>query len=238
MGERALYAGSLDGAPPVRLVASDSVGAYAEPGFLLFVRGSTLFAQRFDAATLKVSSEPTRVADDVSINSITGRASFAVSQTGVLAYRTAGGAQNVADLAWLDRAGKAIGTVGEARNYYQLRLSPDAKRVAVSEVGAGSMVYRLSVIDLGSGVASGLTDAASTANDPVWSPDYCLSTRLRRSTARIIRLTASGSRTRSRKQACIRCGSRPSPRSTSAGACPHRAAARRSGAVTEGSCST
>jgi Tol biopolymer transport system component len=111
------------------------------------------------------------VADDVAINTVSGRASFGVAQTGVLAYRTAGGATSISDLVWLDRSGKSIGTVGDGRTYYQIRLSPDGKRVAVAEAAAGSLQFRLSVLDLGNGVASRLTDEKAIANDPAWSPD-------------------------------------------------------------------
>lgn len=173
LSDRALYSGSLDGAAPVRLVASDSVGAYAEPGFLLFVRGGVLFAQRFNASTLEVSGDPIRIADDISMNMTSGRASFGVSNTGVLAYRTGGAAAALSDLAWFDRSGKALGTVGDAGSYYQIRLSPDGRRVALAANAPGSQVgQRLSVLDLGNGVASALPAGDLAApNDPAWSPD-------------------------------------------------------------------
>jgi Tol biopolymer transport system component len=43
--------------------------------------------------------------------------------------------------------------------------------VAVSEASPGALTFTLSVLDLGNGVASAVTDAKGTANDPVWSPD-------------------------------------------------------------------
>jgi len=38
--------------------------AYAEPGYLLFYRDQTLFAQRFDAKKLELSGEPSPILTD------------------------------------------------------------------------------------------------------------------------------------------------------------------------------
>ena len=170
-GERALYVGSIDGAPPVKVTTAEYATQYAS-GFLLFIRDGGLLAQPFDAATFALSGEPVRVGEDLMANSVNGRVAFSVSSTGLLAYRTGAGAGGaVSDLAWIDRSGKVVGTVGDPRTYYQIRLSPDGRRVAFADSPYGSVEFKLSVMELSNGVSSGLTDPGVLANDPVWSPD-------------------------------------------------------------------
>ena len=168
---RAAYVGSVDGGASVRLMQTDGSVMYGPPGFIVFTRSGAMFAQPFDAASLALSGEPVKLADDVLVNMVTGRAGFSVSGNGVLAYRRASAADALTELAWMDRSGKAVARVGAPRSYYQIRLSPDGKRVAVSELDQASQNYRLSVLDLGNGVASALGSGGALENDPVWGPD-------------------------------------------------------------------
>jgi serine/threonine protein kinase/Tol biopolymer transport system component len=167
--DRGLYVGSLDGGAPVRLMQTESMALYADPGFLLFSQAGTLLAQRFDAKALRLVGEPVRLADDVATEPLTGRAAFSVSENGTLVYRASGGASGQSELSWFDRAGKVTGTVGEPNKYYKLRLSPDDRRVAT--VWGDLRAMRLSVLDLGNGVSSPVTEEQSTLLSPVWSPD-------------------------------------------------------------------
>src|SRR5207248_11256690 len=96
----AVYLGSIDAKESTRLFASEAPAIYAAPGYLLFNRGNAVFAQPFDAKTFKMTGEPIRLSDaafrliantQLSPNE-TKLANIAVSQTGVLAYRSAAGA--------------------------------------------------------------------------------------------------------------------------------------------------
>jgi dipeptidyl aminopeptidase/acylaminoacyl peptidase len=166
---RQLYVGSLDGGTPVRLMQADAMAAYVEPGFLLFVRAGTVFAQRFDSTALTLTGEPVRLADDVATNRLMGRAAFSASDNGTLVYRTSGGAGGLLELVWVDRRGTITSAVGDAARFYQIRLSPDDRRVAASIGDPGSSV--LSVLELGNGVFSSVTDSQTVVNDQAWSPD-------------------------------------------------------------------
>ncbi len=170
-GERAVYVGSLDGGAPVRLMLSESQARYAAPGRLLFTRASTLFAQAFDPDTLALTGEAVRVADGVDVRANNGRAVFSVSTNGVLAYRSGGGVNSRSRLTWFDRAGKRLDSVADPAEHYQIRLSPDGKRVVLSLGGLASQLYGLSVLDLANGVTSKLQGTNSTVGDPVWLPD-------------------------------------------------------------------
>jgi hypothetical protein len=71
------------------------------------------------------------IAQDVATNSSAAGAAFSASATGMLSYRTAS-AGTITQLAWLDRGGKVLETVGEKGDQTQVTLSPDGARVALS----------------------------------------------------------------------------------------------------------
>ena len=82
-----IYVQELGSSKRVLVMKSALRAAWAPPGYLLFVREGTLFAQRMDPKTFQLEGEPLSVAQDVTNNEANGRAAFAVSQNGVLVYR-------------------------------------------------------------------------------------------------------------------------------------------------------
>ena len=52
---------------------------YAPPGYLLFVEQGALLAQTFDAANLKLTGEPVKVAEGIGYYRTLGNAAFSVS---------------------------------------------------------------------------------------------------------------------------------------------------------------
>jgi len=183
--ESGIYVGSIDSKERTRLLAAESRALYAWPGYVLFNRGSTVFAQPFDADTLALSGEPVRVADGVptwtagpnTSPSQTRTASYAVSQAGVLAYRTGGvtanptgGADEQRTLLWIDRAGVRSDQVATTGTYAGLDLSPDGRRFAVHRhEGTGGDSWSF---DLAQGRMQRLTfDTTQDNSSPIWSPD-------------------------------------------------------------------
>jgi Tol biopolymer transport system component len=145
------------------------VTAAAQGGFLLFVRGDTLMAQRFAAATLRLSAEPFPVAEQVGYSALFAQGDYAVSENGVLAYLRGGGQSQ---LTWFDRTGKRIGTIGEPGIYNGgFSLSPDEKRVAVALRDPETGTSDIWLIEVGRGVSSRLTFDPKDDLAPVWSPD-------------------------------------------------------------------
>src|SRR5262245_21372763 len=171
---RAIYAGDLNSQEKARLITASSMPVYAEPGYLLFHREGTLFAQPFDARKLAFTGEAVRVVDNVLYSPNDSRSAFAASQNGVLVYVGVGGGSaaggNGLQLAWYDRAGKQLEAVGAAEAYRGVDLSPDGKRVAVHRhEAAGGDVW---LIDLQRGTTPRLTfDPARDNSSPIWSPD-------------------------------------------------------------------
>jgi Tol biopolymer transport system component len=108
------------------------------------------------------------VAGRVPYFAITGGADFAVSQTGALAF-VEGEPQG--RMAWFDRGGREVGTVGESRNLETLSISPEGRRMAVgvADYKAGSI--HLWIGDLGDQPPLRFTYSAGAEFAPVWSPD-------------------------------------------------------------------
>ena len=86
-----------------------------------------------------------------------------------LIYEPASRAPAVTQLAWYDRTGKRLAFIGVPGIHYDLRLSPDARRLASSAGGPKSEMW---IDDLQRGVRMRLTFDPDTDNGiPVWSPD-------------------------------------------------------------------
>ena len=161
------YLGSLDGKDGKFLVQSDSNALYAPPGFLLFVRGSTLLAQAFDARRLELTGEAVPVAEDVGNPRDFRLGHFSVSQYGDLVYE--GGRQDQGQVVWLDASGKQLGEVGEPGSHGRLRLSPDGRILAEeSQVGTNVDLW---LVDMARGVRTRFTFSPAQDTSPAWSPD-------------------------------------------------------------------
>ena len=163
-----IYVRSLDSNQPKRILDTDFSAMYAPPGYLLFVRGSALMAQPFDAGKLELNGDAFPVADQVGLNTASHVSHFTVSESGVLVYDNGGEVAN-AQLAWYDRTGKQIGTVGSPGGEYSIWLSPDEKRVAVERLEKGSGDIWL--IDIARTTSARFTFDPAWDLAPVWSPD-------------------------------------------------------------------
>ena len=126
-----IFVGSLDQQPPMRVVESSSLAMFAAPGYLLFVRGTTLLAQPFDVDRLQLNGRPIAIADQLS-SSGTRRRLPNVLGLVLGSARLPCGFGRQTQLAWLDRAGKELGVLGPPAEHYAPRLSPDGTRLAVS----------------------------------------------------------------------------------------------------------
>jgi Tol biopolymer transport system component len=148
----------------VRLLSTDTNAIFAS-GYLLWMRGTTLMAQRFDPKKLKLMGDPIPVADPVGKSAITGRMNVAASSNGLLLYSASGSNQ----LTWLDPAGKPSGTLGEPNDYVIFRISPDGRRIAAA-IGNPTRAD-LWMLDVQRGVSSRFTFTGGAHSAPVWSPD-------------------------------------------------------------------
>jgi Tol biopolymer transport system component len=151
-------------------LTTDDNALYAQgsdgKGYLLWARGGSLVAQEFSASAFKLAGEPHTVADPVAMMGILGQMNVAASTVGVLLYSAFNFSSQ---FAWLDRAGKPLGVVGEPGDYTGFRLSPDGHRIMASRTSSGATdLWRLEVER---GVTGRLTSNSKVNTYPVWSPD-------------------------------------------------------------------
>ena len=164
-----IYLGALDGSAPTRLTSSESAGVCPPArsrGWLLWVRGGTLVAQRLDVEQAALTGDPVTLADGVAVDDFL-RSGVSVASTGLVAYRT--GATSQRQLTWVDRSGTARGTVGspDRNNPRHPRVSPDGRRVAVSRTVQGNTDLWL----LDGARTSRVTFDAALDQSLLWSPD-------------------------------------------------------------------
>jgi Tol biopolymer transport system component/tRNA A-37 threonylcarbamoyl transferase component Bud32 len=179
-GNRAIFAGTLDSKTTARVLPAGSNAGYADPGYLVFHREASVYAQPFDAARLSVSGDPVRIADEISYEGNNGLGHFSVSRSGVLTYNfgsslpTGGSGAPQGDLSewqlsWVSRTGQPVGTVGPPAAYRGVEVSPDTKRVAVHRHDAnGGDIY---VIEPRGSDTRLTFDALQHNSSPIWSPD-------------------------------------------------------------------
>jgi Tol biopolymer transport system component len=123
-----------------------------------------IWAFRFDPEKLAREGAPFRV-------SATGfHPSLALD--GTLLYHTIEG-ESLEQLAWVDRTGKLLETLGEPHEWIDVpQISPDGRRVAYAASVRGN--WDLWILDLEDGSRSRLTVEPSFDSDPEWSPDGSL----------------------------------------------------------------
>jgi serine/threonine protein kinase/Tol biopolymer transport system component len=168
-----VYAQSFDSAERTEVLPFAARTQYAD-GFLLFNREGTVFAQRFDADRLTVRAEPTPLSRGAWFAGLNGQAKFGASPT-ALAYEIAAEVpRELTRLAWYDRTGALLGTLGEPADYQGVALSPNARYVAVHR-HEGSTTNAdtgdLWVADRERNTFTRLDSGMESASTPIWSPD-------------------------------------------------------------------
>ena len=162
----AICVGSIDTKMRKPLIHATSNAVYHD-GWILFVRDQILMAQRFDPKKLEISGDPIALPEQrIEFDGITSRAFFSIAANGTLLYETGQGIRQT-QLTWVDRSGKAVGTVGEAQPYGQLALSNDGRYVAYSLLPRQSIW----MYDISRGVKTRITNTKSRDNAPIWSAD-------------------------------------------------------------------
>ena len=160
-----LVLGTL-GSPEQRpLGPADSRAFYTSQGYLVFVRDAVLLAQPFDADRGEFSGDAVAIAADVS-TAVAGSAPFAVSEAGVLSYRSR--TVDISQMTWVDRGGTRIRTLGDPGPYQQLALSHDGRQVALQRNSAQRSEIWLA--DAERGAPTRLTIGRGESS-PAWSPD-------------------------------------------------------------------
>ncbi len=180
--KRSVFSGTIGGKDQTRLMSAESNVAYAPPGYLLFQRDGTLFAQPFNASKVALAGDPIHVADNIEFQS--GRGFFDVSRNddGALIYfqrpgrggRGASGRGQIGDTmwGWWGRVGPPLEPAVQTGPYGEMDLSPDGKLIAVTKQDEDSSGADIWTIDWQrAGNATRLTTDPTDDINPVWSPD-------------------------------------------------------------------
>jgi DNA-binding winged helix-turn-helix (wHTH) protein/Tol biopolymer transport system component len=161
-----VYLGELGTTKRQRLIDAMSSCVYAAPGFLVYARFATLYAQPFDPVRLRLVGEPVPIADAVAYNPQTGRVPVSTSDTGVVAYR----GPLITELVWVHRSGTRQSVAAPAGTYFGFSIAPDGRRVAAARLDP-----RIGTADIWM-FGPGEHEIRVTGNpgwdtNPVWSPD-------------------------------------------------------------------
>jgi Tol biopolymer transport system component len=189
-----IYAGTLGSNAVKLIVVANSAAMYSPTGHLLYCRGRTLVAQKFDPKKLEVSGEPIVIADDVYNVGIGAVHAFSTSQNGVLAY-FGGAGSSLSQLVWKDKAGSVVGTAGGPGDYQRPQLAHDGRHflfeIADSEGNSDLWIY-----DMTRQNSTRFTFGPASNTNGIWSPDdrfiVYSSEELTRGTRQIVRKPASG----------------------------------------------
>lgn len=168
------YFASLDGRENKRIAPATSNRAYSSGYLFLIVpqpSGSTadLMAVGFDPVSGNVEGEPRLVARGIDYMGRPDESTFAVSDSTLIYAFNPKRAAAVPSLIWLDRSGKRLSTVADSDRASDMRLAPDAQKVAYSKGDPNSDIW---VQELRRDVPMRMTfDTSVDKGAPTWSPD-------------------------------------------------------------------
>ncbi len=164
----AICVATIDGDSPQCFLKLSSPARYTAPGYLLFVRDGALRLQPFSADRAELTGESVAVASTyVNTEPVYRPPPFSISAR-ALAYHPGTGTSR---LAWMDRTGQILSTVGD-RGDSGAAVSRDGARIVVSRTDrqhAGNADLWLR--DGESDVWSRFTFDPAPESNPVFSPD-------------------------------------------------------------------
>ena len=155
------------GRPPRLLLKAASMVQYSDPGYVVFVNEGVLLGQRFDARTGRLSGRPFSVAEHVNYFMSTGVAVFATSSGGTLVFQPHDDADR---LAWFDRAGREIGTVGQPSNLLGVFIPPDGRAVLFARARSDLGTWDVWSYDAARNVETRITSAPDSEFAARWLP--------------------------------------------------------------------
>jgi len=162
--------GSLNSDEKRLVVRAKGNALYSAPGFLLFYRDHTLFAQHLDARKFELTGEAVPLLADVQFFPRISQAVFSASGAGLLvAQRNAD--SGASQVLWFDRKGQQIGVARTPGIYGNVMLSPNGRSMASETTDPDSQNTDVWTYDLENQSAKRLTFDPALDSLPIWSPD-------------------------------------------------------------------
>ena len=166
----AIFVGSLESKERRFVTRATANAAYAAPGYLLYYRDKTLFAQRFDSGKFELKGEPAPILTEVEYQARVGRVGFSATDSGLLVAQNSG-AVSFSQLIWFDRKGNQLGVVGKPELYANVSLAPDGKSAAVDKTDTANQNIDVWIYDLQRDGSKRMTFDPAIDAMPVWSQD-------------------------------------------------------------------
>ena len=149
------------------LVEGGYFGRFLPGGYLAYERGGKLFGLRFNLDRMETSGAPVVLVEDVAGNRSAGGGQLDFSRNGLLAYVAGKPHASAYGFGWMAAGGQVEPVKGApARAWWFPHLSPDGKRLAVSDP-AGS----LSVWDFERQIMTPLATPGLRPMALAWTPD-------------------------------------------------------------------
>jgi eukaryotic-like serine/threonine-protein kinase len=138
------------------------------PEYLYWLRQQSLVAQPFDSKQARLLGDTVSVpgTEVVAVTAALAHSSVSVSNEGSILFGTGGGRYQ---LAWLNREGKMLGSVGQPDRYGSVRVSPDGTRLAAGLADTSSR-SDLWLLELSRAIPNRLTFQGMFGTG-AWSPD-------------------------------------------------------------------
>ena len=165
-----IFVGSLDSSQKHEVINSKCNAAYADPGYLLYMRDNALVAQPFDTRRFTLTGEPLTLTDEVLFYPQIYRAVFGAANGGVLVTQTGKGV-SLSQLTWFDRTGKPVGNIGPVGSYHNVRLSPDGSRVAEDQTDPDGQNIDVWILNVNGDGTRRLTFDPALEQTGIWTPD-------------------------------------------------------------------
>ncbi len=161
--------GSLDQPQTRFLLRSDTNAEYSTAGYLIFMRGEKILAQRFEAEARSLRGDPVTLAEQGNRLLSSGYSPLSVCADKWLIYQS-GGNPNT-QLVWFDRNGRQLSLVGAPGRYRWLNFSPDSTQVILERFESQKVGNDIWLFDLARETYDRLTADSSANGFPLWLPD-------------------------------------------------------------------
>ncbi len=142
---------------------------YVPTGHIAFARSGTLMGVPFDAEKLVVTGSPIPILEGLTGMPGMGSVQYAFSQTGTFLFLFGGAGGEEEIPIWIDREGKESPVSQHKRDYDDLRVAPDATRIAARIFDkTNSDVW---ILEIERDMFTRLTVDEAVDRFPLWSPD-------------------------------------------------------------------
>lgn len=168
VGDEDVLIGELGSPEMKKLIIDGSNAEFVPPDRIVFARAATLMTQKINLRKLAMEGDATPLpVGSVAYWSPKRYVVFSTSASGTIAYLPSVAAAS--RLLWIDRSGRALGTIGDPAVYQDAALSRDASTLAV--VKGGPTEGDIWLIDVATQRWSRATFEPGAYGDLTWSED-------------------------------------------------------------------